>query len=435
MINNSVKNERNINNRELELLKTYFDKIENKQKDIVGVEYKLNKTQLFCYDIGAKNCKIESNIINHSSNINDENYCNIIWKKAIARFPILNGWINLSESSKKILSNLDFDTISVPLFDISKLDKKQQINEINNFSEYIQQFLEKLILRPIALTVAFKVNSKEIHLLSIISHLVFDGISGQILQDYIENVSFKHEINDKTSDYKNYVDFFNKSISPNVRKEFYQVFELDKFTTQVENQNKKIESKDLIMINHKIENININNNNLYDLFELAENTWIRSLKYAFGLEKLAYFSLNVIRKTKNHDFTNDVGLFLQFIPNTNSDSFIFEQTYNNEKFTFLYNNDLSTNHILFGDNEELEKIIDTSYSFIPVLNNTITLGNVSKQITGFEKNSSKKCSGIPITNIYFKDNTIYFEGLLTTLESENNVRTMLSNTFQTLNKF
>ena len=69
------------------------------------------------------------------------------------------------------------------------------------------------------------------------------------------------------------------------------------------------------------------------------------------------------------------------------------------------------------------------------MNNTITLGNVAKQITGFEKNSSKKCSGTPITNIYFKDNTIYFEGLLTTLESENNVRSMLSNAFQSLNKF
>lgn len=435
IINKSVNNEKNINNSELKELKTYLDKIENKQKNIVGVEYKLNKAQLFCYDIGAKTCKIESNIINHSSNINDEDYCNIVWKKAITRFPILNDWINLSESSKKIISNLDFDTISIPLFDISKLDKKQQINEINIFSEFIQQFLEKLILRPIALTVAFKVNSKEILLLSIISHIVFDGVSGQILQDYIENVSFKNENNNKTSDYKNYVDFFDKTISPNVKREFYQVFELDKFTTQVKNQNKKIASKDLIMINHKVENININNNNLYDLFDLVESAWIRSLKYAFGLEELAYFTLNVIRKTKNYDFTNDVGLFLQFIPHTNSDSFIFKQTHYKEKFTFLYNNDLSSNHILFADDEVLEKIIDTSYSFIPVLNNTITLGNVAKQITGFEKNSSKKCSGIPITNIYFKDNTIYFEGLLTTLESENSVRSMLSNAFQSLNKF
>lgn len=406
---------------------------EQRSEYSVSSEYTMNPAQVFCYKMGAKTCKVISRIENDSHELPDENFANKTWNKALSKFPILKSWIDMSADSPRIYEYSQCNEMEIPLFDISQYSEQQQTEEIDCLASVIQGYLEESIsMKPASATVALKTGQNEIVLVTLCAHTIFDGLSGQILQDYIEGSYMYDDSDEEVSDYSRYVDFCEKAISPKIQKNVEKTFKMKKIYSQLAKQVEAVDAQNIVLINHKIDDLKLDDIALLDLLKVTEKAWIDAMKTVFGLRKMYYFTVNSARKTQNYDFTSDAGMFLQYIPQINRQYTWLYQLINRKKMKCLYQNDLSTNHIIFGTENEVYRSVDLLHNPVPVLNNLVALGDIRNQITGFEENGLMKFKESCITNICRKDNAIYFEGLLGTVDSEEHIRAVLDKAFEHL---
>jgi amino acid adenylation domain-containing protein len=234
---------------------------------------------------------------------------------------LLRSIIVNSKNNMEIQEYQKLENINIPYLDLKNVDegKREAVLKhiINEFYEENIQNEKSIFNRLLYKIVIIKLSDKKYKLYMPFNHLIFDGMSNEIIKTNILKAYFNNGnlIEENSLGYYEYVNQLREGPSGITEKEIMKKFNLENFKESFKMYFNKYNATKLVNTNMSIDLTTATIESIRNKhFELSLKIFIRILELNFGIHNIPLVLLNPGRSYGGNNYYNTIGEFIDILP-------------------------------------------------------------------------------------------------------------------------
>ena len=321
MIDTTTNDDDNIKFKNIEGMQIYLEKQVNQfESDVIKgkivKQYPISAVQEFSLEIGLT---YSGTIIEFNHKMNIKRLKDSI-KKLISVSGLLRS-VLVVQNDKVVIQ--EFETLNdydIPYINISNKSKRTKEKFIKyvvkNFygkNKKVDQSLYEKILYSVMI---IKEESDVYRVFMPANHLIFDGMSGEIMKNKLKNTYYNDGDLDNISNDLSYIDYINqinKGPQNITDDELINSFELMKFSNRMGRLFEHDDQFEYRVIKISTDK-DFKNLNSQMLFELASQLFLKVMHHNFGHTEIPFFMFHTGRRYEKQKYYHTIGEFIDIIP-------------------------------------------------------------------------------------------------------------------------